>query len=772
MFLNNYFIQLKKSRMGLKPKSGVLLLLLSVSAVSQVPVLNSDPLITSKVIYLDFDGQNVSGTGWNAGNLITALPSTMNAANIIQIHKRVSEDFIPFDVNVTTDSVRFNNALPNRRTRVVITPTSAWYGSAGGVAYVGSFAWGGTPGTPCWVFENLLSYSPKNIAEAASHEAGHTLTLRHQSTYSAVTCSKTAEYNPGQGTGVTSWAPIMGVGYTKNVTVWYNGLSSVSCTLTQNDHGNVAAGITSPNFLNFLPDDVGNTQANAKILNLSSLNLADSGLVTEPSDLDAYTFSICNSRYVTIDVKPWALDTVNYPGANLDVRLFLYSAAGNTLAVDTPLSRLNSRIGINLLPGTYWFTIDGGRSANYSDYGSLGRYYLNVKATNPPTLTNTIALGSSFCAGQTAFVGYNSNGTPNQWLWTLTGPSSNNVYTSPNIAISAPAGIYTLSLLATNSSSSSCATTVTLAVHPLPSLTLSPGSTTLCAGSTTTLNASGALSYTWQPGAVNSPVFAVSPPVTSVYTLTGSNANCSNWVTTTISVNPDFTVTASASAAGVCAGQAVTLTGSGASAFTVNPGGITTNPAAVFPLTSTIYTLSGSNAGCTKTASLAVSVSPHFTVGVTASDSIFCAGDTLELSASGANSYTFNPGGYTGMQYTVNPSATTVYTITAQATGNACLEDTTITLSLRPCDYIGLKEEISNTAIRIYPNPAQSQLTIETGYAPCRIEICNSLGQLIVSQQAAGHPSFFNTAGWARGVYLVKLSSGAGPVHQVKLLLD
>jgi len=758
--------------MGLKIKSLIFLVFLSACGMGQVPILNSNPTVTNKVIYLDFDGQNVVGTGWNSGNLITALPSTMNAANIILIHKRVSEDFIPFDVNVTTDSLRFNNALPNRRTRVVITPTSAWYGSAGGVAYVGSFAWGGTPGTPCWVFENLLSYSPKNIAEAASHETGHTLTLRHQSTYSVNTCSKTAEYNPGQGSGVTSWAPIMGVGYTKNVTTWFNGLSSVSCTLTQNDHGSTPAGITSPNYLSFRSDDVGNTFATAKILNLNTLNMSDSGLVTEPSDLDAYTFSICNSRFVTIDVKPWALDTVNYSGANLDVRLFLYDAAGNILGVDTPLTKLNARKGINLPAGTYWFTIDGGRSANYSDYGSLGRYYLDIKATNPPTLTNTIVINTNLCAGQTSTLGYNSNGSPTQWFWTLSGAAGTSNYTSPSIALNSAAGIYTLSLLATSNFSSSCVTTVTLVVHPLPALAVSASTNYLCAGSTVTLSASGASSYTWLPGASNSTVLTASPPVTGSYTLSGSNGTCTSWVVNTVSVSPDFTVTAAASAASICAGGPVTLTGSGASGFTLSPGGIITNPAVVFPAASAIYTLSGESGGCIKTTTVGVSVSPHFNINVVASDSTFCMGDTLLLYAWGANGYTFNPGNYAGSQYTVNPTATTVYTIMALTTGNMCLEDTTLTLSLRQCDDVGFKEETGNSGIRMYPNPAQAQLTIETGPAPGQIEIYNALGQLILSQHTTGEPMLISTGSWTRGVYLVRLSSGSGPVYLAKLVLN
>ena len=62
------------------------------------------------------------------------------------------------------------------------------------------------------------------MAEAAAHEVGHTLSLKHQSIYNS-SCVKTNEYHPGTGTGVTSWAPIMGVGYSKNITLFHNGKS-------------------------------------------------------------------------------------------------------------------------------------------------------------------------------------------------------------------------------------------------------------------------------------------------------------------------------------------------------------------------------------------------------------------------------------------------------------------------------------------------------------------------------------------------------------------
>lgn len=578
----------------MKIRISFILAVLSGMCFGQIPILNSHPSNTTQVLYLDFDGQTVSGTFWDSGNTINALPSTMSASNITVIFKRVSEDFMPFEVNVTTDENNFNNAPANSRMRIIITPSSAWYGSAGGVAYVNSFTWGGTPGTPCWVFENLLSYSAKNIAEAASHEAGHTLSLRHQSTYSYTpsSCTKTAEYNPGQGTGVTSWAPIMGVGYSRNVTVWHNGTSTSNCNTIQYDHSSSNNGIRKNGFLTFRADDVGNTSATGKILNLNTVLTVDSGLITEPTDLDVYKFTICNNRYVTIDVKPWALDTVGYQGANLDIRLHVYNSNNLQLAVDTPLANLNARIGLNLTAGSYWFSIDGGSSANYSDYGSLGRYYIRVKATNPPLLTNTIVVPNPFCADQFVPLTYTSNGTSTQWQWNVYGANSAS-YTIQNPNVNLSAGIHTIQLQSSSSNSISCVTTRTVNVLISPIVLINTTANDLCAGSSVTISALGASSYTWLPGAVNGSMQIFTPTVNSTYTIVGSNGSCTNSALSFVNVSPRFTISALAINDSICQGESTTLIGSGASAYVFNPGNISGNSVAVSPTLTTTYTITG-----------------------------------------------------------------------------------------------------------------------------------------------------------------------------------
>ncbi len=578
---------------------------------AQIPILNSNPTVVHKVLYLDFDGQAVYGTAWNttySTPTINALPSTLSPAVMTEIWKRVSEDYRPFDVNVTTDVNKFNAATPTLRMRIVITPSSTWYpSSVGGVAFLNSFSWGGNPDTPCWVFENMLSYSAKNCAEAASHEGGHTLSLKHQSIWNPTTCTKTAEYHNGIGTGVTSWAPIMGVGYSKNVTIWHNGPNSTTCTTLQFDHGGNA--ITGSLFLNYRNDDVGNTLSNAKILNVNSATVLDTGIISTNTDVDVYKFDLCNSRYMTFDVKPWSLDTVNYSGANLDVRLTLYNAiTSNSIAIDTSLTRLNARIGTTLTPGSYYFVIDGGGSANYSDYGSLGQYHIKITSNNVPSIVSNFNTIAPFCAGQPIIFNDASSGTPSAWSWSLTGASPATSTLQNFQATYAAAGIYTVSLSASSGTNVSCGITKTLQVVPVPTVLVASTSTAICAAQTATLSAIGANSYVWSTSSTNTSI-VVSPASTTVYSVTGTSNSCAQSKSISIVVNSLPSVSSAGSTSLICDGEAAVLTANGAFTYSWNTGA-NTQSIAVSPTVTSVYTVTGTDAnGCSNTSTVQLIVS-------------------------------------------------------------------------------------------------------------------------------------------------------------------
>jgi hypothetical protein len=110
-------------------------------------------------IFLDFDGQTVTASSWNGGNTLYCAPANLTDAQITEIFNRVSEDYRPFNINITTDSTVFLAAPLTQRIRIIITPTSSWYPNVGGISYTGSFIWGDD--TPGFVFPDRLSYSTK-----------------------------------------------------------------------------------------------------------------------------------------------------------------------------------------------------------------------------------------------------------------------------------------------------------------------------------------------------------------------------------------------------------------------------------------------------------------------------------------------------------------------------------------------------------------------------------------------------------------------------------
>ncbi|MFM8229790.1 MAG: reprolysin-like metallopeptidase, partial [Chthoniobacterales bacterium] len=177
-------------------------------AAAAIPVLNSRPGAVA-VIYLDFDGEVVSGTAWSGGATINAPAARLNASQITEVHERVSRDFELFNVNVTTDRAIHDAAPLNRRTHCVITSNDQAAPGAGGVAYLNSFAENFTSRKICWAF---LDTNAKDTAEVISHEVGHTLGLDHDGRNASGSLPRD-EYYSGQGSGATGWAPIMGVGY-------------------------------------------------------------------------------------------------------------------------------------------------------------------------------------------------------------------------------------------------------------------------------------------------------------------------------------------------------------------------------------------------------------------------------------------------------------------------------------------------------------------------------------------------------------------------------
>ena len=348
-------------------------LLFAVTAnkvAAQVPKLNS--LTTaSSTIYLDFDGQTVNTPYWNSGTAFYATAPALTSTQITTIFNQVAEDFRAFNLNITTDSTVYFAAPSTRRQRIIITSYSTWYGRAGGVAYAESFRWGIE--VPGFVFADLLGLNPKNLAEASSHESGHTLGLYHQTRYDAA-CNFVSEYNPGTGTGETSWAPIMGNSYSKTLTLWHNGTSVYGCNTPQSDLTILAS---NSNGFGLKADDIENTTNRAANVIFNGAEFASVGFINSASDVDVFRVSITQNWRGVINITPNYTIVNGYKTTNIDVEVDLLNGSGSVIKTYSPTTSTAATIDTNLNSGTYFLRVKSTtNNPNISNYGMLGDYVI------------------------------------------------------------------------------------------------------------------------------------------------------------------------------------------------------------------------------------------------------------------------------------------------------------------------------------------------------------------------------------------------------------
>jgi len=354
-----------------------LLAVAALSSAAQVPTLNSYPS-ASATLFLDFDGHTVDGAMWTGSfDPLFCAGSGLTGTQMTEIFNRVAEDYRPFEINVTTDSTQFLAAPLNRRMRVIVTTTHGWYPGAGGVAYIGAFSWGDD--TPCFVFSAALGYNTKRIAEAAAHEAGHTLGLYHQAVYDA-NCSLVSSYNSGTGSGEIGWAPIMGVGYYRNFTLWNYGPNPYGCDQSQSD----LDVITSLNGFGYRDDDHSSNSNSATIVVFSNNQFNVSGIIERNTDQDLVKFILPVAGQFQLNAVPYSVGAGN-AGSDLDMQVTLYNGSKKALNVYNPGSTLNLVVDTSLEAGTYYARIEGKGNEYAPAYASLGSYSLQASFNDGST---------------------------------------------------------------------------------------------------------------------------------------------------------------------------------------------------------------------------------------------------------------------------------------------------------------------------------------------------------------------------------------------------
>ena len=453
----------------------------TLAPLDQTFALHSRPG-AKRTIYLNFKGATLTGTAWNGnGNTIVAPPfdtdgvphvfSTAELQRIQYIWQRVAEDFAPFDVNVTTEQpsaellTRSGSKDDVFGTTALVTTRAGVYNcSCGGVAYIGAFDDTTDYYKPALVFYDALGNgNEKYVAEAISHEVGHNLGLLHDGTSST-------GYYQGHGSGATGWAPIMGVGYYKELVQWSKG-EYAGANNTQDD-----IVVIGNNGVPLRADDHGDTPATATPLAGVSAggvtSFAVDGVIGRSGDVDMFAVTAGAGS------ASFAVATA-VRSANLDALLELRHASGQLLGSANPADALGATLNTTLpAAGTYYVSVRGvGKgdpaTTGYSNYGSLGQYRLSgtvpasgaglppLAAIDAAPTRGTAPLTVGFSAARSSDPDGNIVGHE----WTFGDGSA-----APGVTAShtyAAAGSYTATLRVTDDSGLTSLASVAIVVDPL-----------------------------------------------------------------------------------------------------------------------------------------------------------------------------------------------------------------------------------------------------------------------------------------------------------------
>ena len=318
-------------------------------------------------------------------------------------------------------------------------------------------------------------------------------------------------------------------------------------------------------------------------------------------------------------------------------------------------------------------------------------------AVQAPTLFVS-ASPSLICSGNLAVL--SASGAA-QFSWSAPGSIVNTMTVSPTGNTD-----YTVTGTAPNGCENTAV--VSVSVNATPVITAVGSGNFMCSGAVLTLSASGAGNYTWSPGGVVGSTVSVAPLTSTTYTVSGSLANCNSSQFITISVNPNPVI--SVPNATLCSGTSTILFANGATSYTWQPVNLLGSSVTLAPITTTEYTVSGTNSfGCSATTTATVLVNATPTLTAIASPTAICSGTSANLNASGAATYSWNPGSLNTASITVSPSASTVYSLVGISSAG-CKDTKTISVGVNANPVIsvqGIKEIIcSGATITLVANGA------------------------------------------------------------------
>jgi gliding motility-associated-like protein len=393
------------------------------------------------------------------------------------------------------------------------------------------------------------------------------------------------------------------------------------------------------------------------------------GVAFTPSGTNTYIVSgtdangCVNTDEIEVMVNP--LPVVSVPDASVCVGgSVTLTASGASTYTWTPATYLNTTTGASVVstpPSNITYTVTG---TDVNGCTASDAVTVTVSGNAPINAGSDVAI----CLGQSTTLNATGGDTYN-WDSGLGAGASHTV---------SPTATTTYTVIGTDANGCLGTDAVVVTVNLLP--TTNAGSDqTVCQGTQVTLTATGAETYSWDNGVTNGVAFT--PGVGMVtYTVTGTTAaGCSTTDQVMVTVNPLPTTDAGQDQT-VCAGTSVTLTASGADSYSWSNG---VNQSVPFtPISTVVYEVTGTTvAGCTATDQVTVTVNPLPLTNAGA-DQTVCSGTSVTLTATGADTYSWDNGVTNGIAFT--PTVGTVtYSVTGAST-EGCTNTDQVVVTVNP----------------------------------------------------------------------------------------
>jgi hypothetical protein len=482
----------------------------------------------------------------------------------------------------------------------------------------------------------------------------------------------------------------------------------------------------------------------------------------------AGTYTITGGNFT---VSPAANTSYSITGTSTDGCVASNTAVSTVSVNTTPTVSVNNAtictgVSVAITPtGAATYTITGGNftvtplaNTNYSvaGTGTNGCISNTAVASVSVNITPTISVNSGSICSTNSFT-INPTGAAS---FTVSGGT---LTVSP---------VTTTSYVVTGTGTNGCISDMVVSnvtVSATPTITIPNYS--VCVGETVTVVPAGAGingTYTITGGSYS---FAPVVAGMNTYTVTGTSAEgCISGTGATTSVTALALPTVGVmSDTTICSGATVNIVPTGAANYSVNGVAATAanlNPA---PIVSTSYSITGATNGCVGTTTAVLTVSVNALPNVTASaTTIICMGEPANLTASGANTYTWSTG-QTGASITTTAAlnANTTYTVTGTDV-NGCSEQAIVTQITDVCT--GVNTIGNSISLGVYPNPNQGEFMVETNVG-INVSVINSLGQVVYSEKTTSLKTTINISHLNNGIYFVKATAG-GEQHTLKLIKE